>query len=77
MKAGWQADDEQAMNEALRLVWLRTDLPLPYFVTLQLVVLRRKGQVSKRRTGSRRRNTLKIRSYESKRTRLQLVLDVR
>jgi len=40
MKAGLQADGEQAMNEALRLVQSRTDLPRPYFVTLQLVVLR-------------------------------------
>jgi tetratricopeptide (TPR) repeat protein len=40
MKAGQQADGEQAMNEALRLVRSRTDLPRPYFVTLQLVVLR-------------------------------------
>ncbi len=40
MKAGLQKDGEQAMNEALRLVQSRTDLPHPYFVTLQLVVLR-------------------------------------
>jgi len=40
MKAGLQADGEQAMNEVLRLVQSRTDLPRPYFVTLQLVVLR-------------------------------------
>jgi hypothetical protein len=40
MKSGLQADGEQAMNEALRLVQSRTDLPRPYFVTLQLVVLR-------------------------------------
>jgi tetratricopeptide (TPR) repeat protein len=40
MKAGLQADGEQAMNEALRLVQSRTDLPRPYLVTLQLVVLR-------------------------------------
>jgi tetratricopeptide (TPR) repeat protein len=40
MKAGLQADGEQAMNEALHLVQSRTDLPRPYFVTLQLVVLR-------------------------------------
>jgi tetratricopeptide (TPR) repeat protein len=40
MKAGLQADGEQAMKEALRLVQSRTDLPRPYFVTLQLVVLR-------------------------------------
>jgi tetratricopeptide (TPR) repeat protein len=40
MKAGLQADGEEAMNEALRLVQSRTDLPRPYFVTLQLVVLR-------------------------------------
>jgi len=40
MKAGQQADGEQAMNAALRLVQSRTDLPHPYFVTLQLVVLR-------------------------------------
>jgi tetratricopeptide (TPR) repeat protein len=40
MKAGLQADGEQAMNEALRLVQSRTDLPRPYFVTLQLVILR-------------------------------------
>jgi tetratricopeptide (TPR) repeat protein len=40
MKAGLQVDGEQAMNEALRLVQSRTDLPRPYFVTLQLVVLR-------------------------------------
>ncbi len=40
MKAGLQADGEQAMNKALRLVQSRTDLPRPYFVTLQLVVLR-------------------------------------
>jgi tetratricopeptide (TPR) repeat protein len=40
MKAGLQADGEQAINEALRLVQSRTDLPGPYFVTLQLVVLR-------------------------------------
>jgi tetratricopeptide (TPR) repeat protein len=40
MKAGLQAEGEQAMNEALRLVQSRTDLPRPYFVTLQLVVLR-------------------------------------
>jgi tetratricopeptide (TPR) repeat protein len=40
MKAGLQTDGEQAMNEALRLVQSRTDLPRPYFVTLQLVVLR-------------------------------------
>jgi tetratricopeptide (TPR) repeat protein len=40
MKAGLHADGEHAMNEALRLVQSRTDLPRPYFVTLQLVVLR-------------------------------------
>jgi tetratricopeptide (TPR) repeat protein len=40
MKAGLQADGEQTMNEALLLVQSRTDLPRPYFVTLQLVVLR-------------------------------------
>jgi hypothetical protein len=39
MKAGLQADGEEAMNETLRLVQSRTDLP-PYFATLQLVVLR-------------------------------------
>jgi tetratricopeptide (TPR) repeat protein len=39
MKAGLQADGEQAMNEALLLVQSRTDLPRPYFVALQLVVL--------------------------------------
>jgi tetratricopeptide (TPR) repeat protein len=40
MKAGLQADGEEAMNEALRQVQSRTDLPRPYFLTLQLVVLR-------------------------------------
>jgi hypothetical protein len=40
MKARLQADGEQAMNEALRLVQSRTDLPCPYFVSMQLVVLR-------------------------------------
>lgn len=40
MKAELQADGEQAMNEALRLVQSRTDLPRPSFVTLQLAVLR-------------------------------------
>ena len=40
MKAGLQADGEQAMNEALRLVQSRTDLPRPYFVAMELVVLR-------------------------------------
>ena len=40
MRAGLQADGAQAMNEALRLVQSRADLPRPYFVTLQLTVLR-------------------------------------
>jgi tetratricopeptide (TPR) repeat protein len=40
MKAGLQADGEQAMKEALRLAQSRTDLPRPYFVALELVVLR-------------------------------------
>jgi hypothetical protein len=40
MHAGLQADGEQSMNEALRLAQSRTDLPRPYFVTLQLTVLR-------------------------------------
>jgi tetratricopeptide (TPR) repeat protein len=40
MQAGLQADGEQSMNEALRLAQSRTDLPRPYFVTLQLTVLR-------------------------------------
>jgi tetratricopeptide (TPR) repeat protein len=40
MQAGLQADGEQALNEALRLAQSRTDLPRPYFVTLQLTVLR-------------------------------------
>jgi hypothetical protein len=40
MKAGQQTEGEEAMNEALRQVQSRTDLPRPYFVTLQLVVLR-------------------------------------
>jgi tetratricopeptide (TPR) repeat protein len=40
MQAGLQADGEQAMNEALRLAQSRTDLPRPYFVALELAVLR-------------------------------------
>ena len=40
MKAGLQADGEQAMKEALRLAQSRTDLPRPYFVALELVVLK-------------------------------------
>lgn len=36
MKAGLQAEGGQAMNEALRLVQSRTDLPRPYFVSMQL-----------------------------------------
>jgi hypothetical protein len=40
MKAGLQVDGEQAMNEALRLAQSRTDLPRPYFVALELAVLR-------------------------------------
>ena len=40
MQAGLQADGDQSMNEALRLAQSRTDLPRPYFVTLQLSVLR-------------------------------------
>lgn len=40
MKAGLEADGEKSMKQALRLVQSRTDLPLPYFVTLELVVLR-------------------------------------
>jgi hypothetical protein len=40
MQAGLQADGEQAMNEALRLAQSRTDLPRPYFVALELSVLR-------------------------------------
>jgi tetratricopeptide (TPR) repeat protein len=40
MQAGLQSDGEQSMNEALRLAQSRTDLPRPYFVTLQLTVLR-------------------------------------
>jgi tetratricopeptide (TPR) repeat protein len=39
-QAKLQADGEQSMNEALRLAKSRTDLPRPYFVTLQLTVLR-------------------------------------
>jgi hypothetical protein len=38
-----QADGEQAMNEALRLAQSRTDLPRPYFVALELAVLRAQG----------------------------------
>ncbi len=40
MQAGLQADGEQSMNEALRLAQSRTDLPRPYFVALELAVLR-------------------------------------
>jgi len=40
MRVGLQADGEQAMNEALRLAQSRIDLPRPYFVTLELTVLR-------------------------------------
>ena len=40
MQAGLQAEGENAMNEAWRLAQSRTDLPRPYFVSLQLTVLR-------------------------------------
>jgi tetratricopeptide (TPR) repeat protein len=40
MQAGLHAEGEQAMNEALRLTQSRTDLPRPYFVALELAVLR-------------------------------------
>jgi tetratricopeptide (TPR) repeat protein len=40
MKAGLQADGEESMKQALRLVQSRTDLPRPYFVSLELTVLR-------------------------------------
>jgi tetratricopeptide (TPR) repeat protein len=40
MQAGLQADGDQSMNEALRLAQSRTDLPRPYFVALELAVLR-------------------------------------
>lgn len=40
MKAGLEADAKQSMNDALRLVESRTDLPRPYFVALELTVLR-------------------------------------
>lgn len=40
IQAGLQADGEQSMNEALRLAQSRTDLPRPYFVTLQVTILR-------------------------------------
>jgi len=40
MKAGLEVDGQESMKQALRLVQSRTDLPRPYFVTLELVVLR-------------------------------------
>jgi tetratricopeptide (TPR) repeat protein len=40
MQAGLQAEGEQAMNEAWQLAQSRTDLPRPYFVALELAVLR-------------------------------------
>jgi tetratricopeptide (TPR) repeat protein len=40
MKAGLEADGEQSMKQALTLLQSRTDLSQPYFVTLELVVLR-------------------------------------
>ena len=40
MQAGLQTEGQLAMNEALRLAQSRTDLPRPFFVALQLAVLR-------------------------------------
>jgi tetratricopeptide (TPR) repeat protein len=40
MQAGLLAEGEQSMNQALRLAQSRTDLPHPYFVALELAVLR-------------------------------------
>jgi tetratricopeptide (TPR) repeat protein len=40
MKAGLQAEGEESMKQALRLVQSRTDLPPAYLVALELVILR-------------------------------------
>jgi tetratricopeptide (TPR) repeat protein len=40
MQAGLQDDGARSMKEALRLAQSRMDLPTPYFVTLQLTILR-------------------------------------
>lgn len=40
MKAGLEAEGEQAMKQALKLLQSRTDLPQSYFVAMELVLVR-------------------------------------
>jgi tetratricopeptide (TPR) repeat protein len=40
MKVGLEAEGQKSMEQALRLVQSRTDLPMPYLVALELVILR-------------------------------------